>query len=127
MTTFPALVPSGRTFTPGDYAHTVWRSMGGRSSRSRHSSIITGQRVRLSFLGLVQADLVLILQHWINRRGRFYTFDLPDEIWSGTDNPGEFTPAGYAWKYVAPPEVEDVGCGLHDVTVELELLPEAGT
>ena len=127
MTTFPALVPSGRTFTPGDYAHTVWRSMGGRSSRSRHSSIITGQRVRLSFLGLVQADLVLILQHWINRRGRFYTFDLPDEVWSGTDDPSEFTPAGYAWKYVAPPAVEDVGCGLHDVTVELELLPEAGT
>jgi hypothetical protein len=121
MATFPALIPSGRTFTPGEYGQTTWRSMGGRSSRSRHSNIITNQRLRLTFLGLDQAGLVQILGHWINRRGRALTFGLPPETFSGTADPAVFTPAGYAWRYVARPAVDDVPCGLHDVTVELVL------
>jgi hypothetical protein len=122
--TFPALVPSMRTFTPGEYGHTPWRTMGGRQSQSRHSNAITNQRVRFTFLGLSQAQRDLIKAHWINRRGRALLFSLPSQVWSGTTDPTVFTPPGYAWRYASRPTILDVPCGLHDVTVELVMEPE---
>jgi hypothetical protein len=127
MTTFPALIPSSRVFTPGDYGHTQWRTMGSRSTRSRHSNIVTGQQLQLRFMALNQASLQLILAHWINRRGRYGVFDLPDETFSGSPNPAGFTPSGYSWRYMQRPAVDDVPCGLHDVTVVLEMVPEVAT
>ena len=75
-------------------------------------------------------DRTLLWEHYVISRGRFRTFDLPAEAWSGTADPTVFTPDGYEWRYVGPPEVEDsprlVGTtpsSLHDVTVELEMVP----
>ena len=60
MTTFPALVPSGRTFTPGRHDHSLLRSMGGGITTVRHSDVITGQR--LSLLFKLQTDRCWSLQ-----------------------------------------------------------------
>jgi hypothetical protein len=126
MATFPALIPSSRTFTPGSYAFTSWRSRGGRSSQSQHSNALVDQRLRLGFLAIGQADLVQLQLHWAQVRGRFGLFDLPEAVWGGTAGGAVFTPERYAWRYVAQPAVEDVSCGWFDVTVELEMLPRSG-
>jgi hypothetical protein len=122
MSTFPALIPSGtRTFTPGEYPHTPLRSMGGRTSLVRHSDAVVDQRLRLSFFGLTEMEMLLIRGHYISRRGRFYGFDLPAEAWTGSGS--THTPVGYEWFYADRPQIGDVGCGYYDVSVELEMLP----
>jgi hypothetical protein len=124
--TFPALVPSSRVFTPGEYSNTPWRSMGGRQTQSRHSSVITDQRLSLTFVARDEEDKLLIREHYYDRQGTFGTFDLPEEVWSGVDDPEVFTPAGYVWRYAGTPKVDDVSCGIYDIAVDLVMLPDDG-
>ena len=121
MTAFPALIPSSRTFTPGDRAHAVLRSMGGRSTQVRHSNVVTGQQLKLSFNLLTEANMLAVQMHYINRRGQFATFSLPAAIWSGgTDR----TISGYSWRYISVPKVEEPFSGRFDVSLTLEMIAE---
>jgi len=123
MPAFPALKPSSRVFTPGAQPHTPRRSMGGRASQSSHSDLLLGQSLQLTFLAISSQQLQAILTHWAACRGRFGAFNLPSDVLSGEANPSQFTPAGYQWRYLERPSVDDVPCGLHDVSVTLELVP----
>jgi hypothetical protein len=121
MTAFPALIPSSRTFTPGDRAHALLRSMGGRSTQVRHSNVVTGQRLQLVFIGLSEANMLAVQMHYINRRGQFGTFSLPSAIWSGST---DRTISGYSWRYVGMPKVDEPFCGRFTVSLTLEMLAE---
>ena len=121
MTAFPALIPSSRTFTPGDRAHALLRSMGGRSTQVRHSNVVTGQQLQLAFNLLTEQDMLAVQLHYINRRGQFGTFNLPSEIWSGST---DRTISGYSWRYISMPKVEEPFCGRFDVSLTLEMVAE---
>ena len=97
--------------------------MGGRPAVSSHTSAIQGQRLRLSFEGANADALATLFFHWSAVNGRFGLFALPAEVWSGAADPAAFTPAGYLWKYADVPQVDEIPCGLHDVALELELVP----
>jgi hypothetical protein len=135
MTTFPALTPSGRRFTPGTFPHTTITSMSGRTARVRHGNVRVNQTVALEFIALTEAQMLQILTHYRDREGRFKSFDLPDELWSGAATPSWFTPAGYRWLYRNPPQAEEIPTGTQaspevhfNVSVELEaILPESAT
>ena len=121
MTAFPALIPSSRVFTPGDRAHALLRSIGGRSTQVRHSNVVTGQQLQLAFNLLTEANMLAVQLHYINRRGQFSTFSLPSAIWSGgTDR----TINGYSWRYISMPRVEEPFCGRFDVSLTLEMVAE---
>jgi hypothetical protein len=40
MTAFPTLIPSTRTFTPGEYPHTAYQAYSGQENRVRHSNVM---------------------------------------------------------------------------------------
>lgn len=120
MTTFPALVPSSRVFTPGEHPHTGIRTLAGQRSSVRHGDAILGQIVALTFVGLSEADMLSIRTHYRNRAGRFRSFNTPAAIWTGAASSAVFTPTLYQWLYRASPRVEDIGCGQYNVTVQLE-------
>lgn len=121
MSTFPPLIPSSRIFTPGDRAHALLRSMGGRSTQVRHSNVVTGQRLQLSFNLVTESDMLAVQGHYINRRGQFATFSLPAETWSGST---DRTISGYSWRYISVPKVEEPFCGFFNVSVALEMIAE---
>jgi hypothetical protein len=121
MTAFPALVPSSRTFTPGDRAHALLRSMGGRSTQVRHSNVVTGQQLQLVFKALPEASMLAVQLHYISRRGQFATFSLPSAIWSGTTDQ---TISGYSWRYISMPTVTEPICGRFDVSLTLEMMAD---
>ena len=77
MATFPALIPSGRTFTPGEHAGTTLPLYSGNESRISHSNKELNRGLRLSFLGVTTADLLEIIGHYNGQRGRFLSFDIP--------------------------------------------------
>lgn len=133
MTTFPALIPSSRRFTPGTFPHTTIASMSGRTARVRHGDVRVNQTVALEFIALTEAQMLEILTHYRNREGRFKSFDIPEEIWSGTATPSWFTPSGYRWLYRDQPQVEEIPTGTQaspqvhfNVSVELEAIPPEG-
>jgi hypothetical protein len=119
MTTFPALIPSSRTFTPGEYPVTPFSGYSGVQGRVRHSDVFLSAQLRLSFLGISEAEMLGIWNHYTARRGGYEPFDLPDEITEGTSL-ADYVPTGYRWRYGDEGSVEDLPCGGHNVSLTLE-------
>ena len=127
MATFPTLTPSSRTFTPGRHPHSEIPTLNGLQSRVRTSNVILDQQLRLSFLGLTEAQMLSIRSHYVGQRGRFLSFNIPDDLLSGMTTPAYFTPAGYSWIYAKSPQVVDIPCAQrHDVSIELVTVPPEG-
>jgi hypothetical protein len=128
MATFPALNPSTRIFTPGDYPSSSFGSWSGSESRVRNSNIMQSSQLRLRFIGITEAQMLSIVTHYQGQDGSFEAFTLPSEIWSGTSNPADYGLTGYSWRYAegSPPSVDDMPCGGHDVEVLLVSAQLAG-
>jgi hypothetical protein len=132
MTTFPALIPSTRTYSPGEYPHTPHPLLSGSEIRVRHSNVVIGCRLRLAFTAASSADVVAVRNHYNDRQGGFLPFAIPDDLLSGVTTPADFTPAGHQWRYASRPRVVDVPIAgtpptnRHDLVIELESSPAEG-
>jgi len=118
MPTFPAIAPSSRSFTPGEYPHAAFTALSGEQSRVRHSDAVVGGSVDLTFTRLTEDERSLIEQHYLGQQGEFLAFSLPPETFSGFD-PYEFLEGAGLWRYAEPPEIEDFCGPHHDVRVRL--------
>jgi hypothetical protein len=133
MSIFPALVPSTRTYSPGEFPHTPHPLLSGSEIRVRHSNTVLGVRLRLTFQAASSADILAVRNHYNGRRGGFLPFAIPDELLSGVETPADFTPAGHQWKYASRPRVVDVPIAgttptnRHDLVVELVTVPPENT
>jgi hypothetical protein len=125
MATFPALVPSGRTFTPGEYPHTPFVTYNGFQNRVRHSNVMLASQLRLSFVAATEANMLSILSHYQGQLGTFESFDLPSDVWSGV-TPADYQLTGYLWRYIEPPTVEDIFCDRYTIELALETVPPDG-
>ena len=119
MSNFPALIPSSRTFVPGNYPSTLYQGISGAENRVRSSNVLIDSTLTMQFIGLSEAEVLAILLHYQARRGPYGNFSLPAEVWSGVSNAADYTLQGYAWSYLEPPVVEDYPCGEHGVEVQL--------
>jgi hypothetical protein len=126
MATFPTLVPSGRSYTPGEYPHTAFDPYSGFQNRVRHSNVMLSSSLRLRFTALSEANMLSILSHYQGQLGGFESFDLPTSIWSGVGAVIDYQLDNYRWRYTEPPSVEDVYCGRHNVELALETVPPDG-
>jgi hypothetical protein len=127
MATFPTLTPSSRTFTPGRHPHSEIPTLNGLQVRVMTSNVIIEQQLRLTFLGLTEAEMLSIRSHYIGQQGRFLSFFIPSSLLSGMAAPGYFTPTGYSWIYASAPQVEDIPCAQrYNVSVELVTIPPEG-
>jgi hypothetical protein len=127
MATFPTLTPSSRTFTPGRHPHSEIPTLDGLQVRVRTSNVILEQQLRLTFLGLTEAQMLSIRSHYIGQQGRFLSFAIPSSLLSGMTTPSYFTPTGYSWIYGSAPQVEDIPCAQrYNVSVELVTVPPEG-
>jgi hypothetical protein len=133
MTTFPALIPSTRTYSPGEYPITPHPLLSGSEIRVRHSNTVLGVRLRLTFQAASSADVVAVRNHYNGRQGGFLPFAIPVELLSGVTTPADFTPAGHQWVYASRPSVVDVPIAgdtptnRHDLVVELVTVPPENT
>ncbi len=127
MTTFPTLTPSSRTFTPGRHPHSEIPTLNGLQTRVRTSNVILEQQLRLTFVGLTEAQMLSIRSHYVGQQGRFLPFAIPSSLLSGMTTPANFTPTGYSWIYAGAPQVEDIPCAQrYNVSVELVTVPPEG-
>lgn len=126
MATFPSLKPSGRTFTPGEYPHTPFDAYNGFQNRVRHSNVMLTSSVKLSFIALTESQMLSILAHYQGQFGTYESFDLPADAWSGVTSASDYQLAGYLWRYIEPPVVDDIHCEQYNVELTLETVPPDG-
>ena len=126
MATFPALKPSTRTYTPGEYPNSAFKAISGIEGRVRHSNVMLDASLRLTFNGITEVQMLSILTHYNTQRGGFRSFELPSDVWVGLSSLTSFTPSGYTWRYAGSPAVTDIFNGYHTVEVTLVTVPPEG-
>ena len=120
---FPALVPTSRSYTPGVFPEQQFQSQNGAVVRVRYGNQRYSSSLSLTFANITDTNASLILQNYV---------DVMDD-----DNYAEFTSSNVAagagdslvpwiretnsllkWKYASPPSVQSVKPGLSTVTCE---------
>ena len=120
---FPALVPSSRSYSPGVFPEQQFQAQNGAVVRVRYGNQRYSSSLSLTFANITDANAALILQNYV---------DVMDD-----DNYAEFTTSNVAagadesltpwiretnsilkWKYASPPSVASVKPGLSTVTCE---------
>lgn len=128
MAIFPTLTPSSRTFTPGEYPHSVFAGMSGVQNRVRNSNVMLSSQVRLTFAAITEVQMLSILTHYQGQQGTSVSFSLPSAIWNGVSDASDYQLTSYGWRYIEPPSVSDAMCAdAYDVELTLETVPPEGT
>lgn len=118
--TFPALVPSVRTFTSGDVPQSSQVSLSGVNTGFRRGNRRMQQTLTLGYTNLTETQLNLIKDHYIDRQGTFDIFFLSAEVWNGYTAPPVNLLDSFAWRYAGPPTISDGIVGRWSVDVELQ-------
>ncbi len=120
---FPALVPTSRSYAPGVFPEQQFQAQNGAVVRVRYGNQRYSSSLSLTFANITDEKAALILQNYV---------DVMDD-----DNYAEFTVSNVAagasealipwiretnsllkWKYASPPSVQCVKPGLSTVTCE---------
>ena len=68
MTTFPAIKPTSRVWSPGARAQSIYQSLDGVEIRFVHGDLVTGQNLSLTFANVTDAVGQSITDHYSNNK-----------------------------------------------------------
>lgn len=116
---FPALIPSARTYVPGNVPQVQQIALSGSAVSYRQGNRRVDQTMQLAFNNISEADLDLIKAHYVAQDGSYGIFYLSAEVWNGYTTPPVPLLSDYAWRYASAPVITDGSCDLWSVEVEL--------
>lgn len=116
---FPALEPTRRTFTPGQYPTKKFDSISGASTTRLYGSRAFDAQLNMDFV-TSDADTISLLNSWHASKGGAYTMTLPNSVFSGAtaDLTAEI-PSYLNWRWAEMPSVESLFPGRSRVQVRL--------
>lgn len=92
---FPALVPSSRSYTSGDYAVRTFRSQSGAESRILYGDTRFGATLELQYQNVTDKNAQTFVGHYENVKGTFGTFELPLRLIEGWSGNAQLIGTGY--------------------------------
>ena len=124
---FPSLVPSSRSFSPGNWPIKTFRSQDGSETRILYGTKRTGMTLDLSYKNITDANAELFLDDYVARKGTYNTFTLGDAAdeakggWEGNADAigNAYSTTGNQWRYAEAPKVTQVAKGISNVQVKL--------
>mgnify|MGYP006000203531 FL=1 len=120
---FPALVPSARSYTPGVFPETQFQAQNGAVVRVRYGNQRTNSRLSLTFSNITDANAAEVLQNYVevmegDNYAQFTTSNVAAGAGTGLTPFIRETNSALKWKYASPPSVTSVKPGLSTVTCE---------
>jgi len=120
---FPALVPTGRSYTPGVFPEQQFQSQNGSVIRVRYGNQRYSSSLSLTFANISDGNAASILQNYVNvMNDDNYVEFTTDNVAAGASPvlvPWiRETNSLLKWKYASPPSVQSVKPGLSTVTCE---------
>jgi hypothetical protein len=100
---FPALIPSARTYVPGNVPQVQRVALSGVTVGYRQGNRRVEQTLQLAFNNISEADLDLIKAHYVAQDGSYGIFYLSPEVWNGYATPPVPLLSDYAWRYASAP------------------------
>ena len=119
-TAFPALVPTSRRVTQGQYATKRFTSIAGTGTTRAYGSQPFNAALDLQFDNLSDPEAVLIAAAYDNARGEKDVLDLPAEVWQGMDADLKNRIVGsLLWRFAGQPSINSVRPGVSSISVRL--------
>ena len=118
---FPTLVPTSRSFEPGNYPVKTYNAQDGTEIRIAYGNRRTNAKLSLSFNNVTDSQAEGFLTHFDAVLGTLNTFSIPSETksgWTGTSSAID-APTDAEWRYEQPPQILSVRPGTSSVTVSL--------
>lgn len=117
MTAFPTIYPTSISFDHGKPQVIEYRSFGVGPVRFRNTNTINSQAITFEFVGISQASVDLIRDHYVQNQGTAGRFGVPVAILGGVN----IADANSVFRYVQTPKEEHYGI-YFNVSVTLEAL-----
>jgi hypothetical protein len=117
MNAFPEVLPDNFAYDLGGLNVSAEETQNGAPVLFRHSLRQSNYRLTLTYNNLIESDVTLIREHYIQAAGSHRSFTVPSSLWNGAD----VIPADGLYRYGAKPEEQQRGI-YTDMTVELVAL-----
>lgn len=123
MANFPSLVPTSRSFDPGDYPQQRYQTLSGAVWKRSFSSVRVGMTLQLEFANITDDNAALIINHYRNQAGTLTGFNIPEAATYGGMSSNLISAVDVStsieWAYAGPPSVTSVVPGISTVSVSL--------
>jgi hypothetical protein len=121
MTNFPALVPTSRSVTQGQYPVKRFTSIAGTGTTRAYGSQPFGASLEVEFGNVPDLQALAVVTCYESARGSYASLSLPITIWDGMDDLlREQLERDYTWRFSEQPRITSVRPGISSVTVRLE-------
>ena len=107
MIDFPAVSPTRRSFTPGEYPIKRFDSISGAGVTRIYGSKAFNATLDLEFL-LDDTGTAAVLQSWHDSMGGAKVLTLPTELFEGMNGPEGQIPNYLNWRWAQVPSVQSV-------------------
>jgi hypothetical protein len=119
---YPTLVPTSRSYDPGDWPVKKYNTLSGAEVRIRYGNQRSSAKLSLSYSNISDASAESFLTHYYEVEGSFRKFAVSSQVstgWTGSRN--ALSPGGTnaAYRYASAPQITSVRPGISSVTVEL--------
>ena len=131
MADFPTVVPSSRSFTPGDWPVKSFTSQNGSEVRILRGNSRLNSQLELTYDNIPDSEAEKFLIHYRQVQGTFKTWYFPKapedgsfvaafKGWTGSSvDELETSPWGMAWRYSEAPQLTQVKRGVSNVRLRL--------
>jgi hypothetical protein len=118
---FPALQPTSRDFTPGNWPVKSYKSQSGAEVRILYGDTRTSMELTLGYDNISDAQAEQFLTHYDETKGTYNTFAINSSTKAGWAGTGAAIDSGAInrWRYADPPQVTAVKPGRSSVRVSL--------
>ena len=118
MINFPAVSPTRRSFTPGEYPTKRFDSISGAGTTRLYGSKASNATLDLEFL-LDDTNTAAVLQSWHDSMGGAKVLTLPTELFEGMNGPEGQIPNYLNWRWAQVPSVQSVVPGRSRIQASL--------
>jgi len=120
-TTFPAIPPTSRNITPGQYPVKRFTSIAGTGTSRVYGSQPFGASMDLNFANVSDSVALAICECYDLARGSYDEVVLPPAIWDGCDPAlASVLARDYIWRFAEQPTVASGVPGTSSVSVKFE-------
>lgn len=120
-TPFPAVAPTSRRITQGQYAVKRFTTIAGTGTTRAYSSQPFNSSMNLEFANISDEVASLIVTAYENARGSYDALTLPPDIWNGIE-PGlkARLERDYTWRFAEQPVLTSTAPGVSSMAVRLD-------
>jgi len=128
MTAFPAITPTSRSYSAGNWPVKSFNAQDGVEVRILYGSRRFGHGFQLKYENIADSVAEQFLQHYFEQQGTYGTFAISADTVNAWEGSADFFNAGIRtqYRYAEPPVQTSVYPGVSTISVTLiaSLLPE---